>query len=187
MTGSPSRRTASPVLHALNYLLGELAESYLSTCLPLAVCRATPAVPRTPPGGLLHRISGYRRHGAHLGCNRPPLCGWPLRSGLAWAPVLTARRRRTRRGLDLGDGPGPDGRRSRRNRVRHRSHSAVPGPVVPGIAADRLQRMFGAAGWQVVTSRRRADVLFTIGSATAPSTTLNRPHGLTKPKGAPRS
>jgi pyruvate dehydrogenase E1 component len=47
-----------------------------------------------------------------------------------------------------------DGRQSRRNRVRHRSQSAGPGPVVPGIAADRLQRMFGAAGWQVLTSSR---------------------------------
>jgi hypothetical protein len=51
----------------------------------------------------------------------------------------------------------------------------------PAAAHVRRRRLAG------VTSRRRADVLFTIGSATAPSTTLNRPHGLTKPKGAPRS
>ena len=39
---------ASPVLHAINYLLGELDEKYLPTCASSAACRAIRAGPRIP-------------------------------------------------------------------------------------------------------------------------------------------
>ena len=65
---------ASPVLHAINYLLGQLDESYLTDAARVRRPAVLPE-PRQGPrsGGLLHRIGRHRGDGADLGRARAPL------------------------------------------------------------------------------------------------------------------
>jgi pyruvate dehydrogenase E1 component len=52
---------ASPVLHAINYLLGELDERYLTTLGEYGGPQSYPSRSKDPdPGGLLHRLRGHR-------------------------------------------------------------------------------------------------------------------------------
>ena len=118
-----------------------------------AGCRATRAGPRTPTRSTTPpaRSASVR----------------PRRSG-ARSPAATSTRtvrRRPARGrqyslvgdaeLDegavLGGDPRPDGRRARRGRWIVDLNRQSLDRVVPNIGATRLQGMFAAAGWQVLT------------------------------------
>ncbi len=97
---------ASPVLHSLNYLLGELDERYLTTPSGvrwLAVVSESVEGPRSC--GLLHRLGGNRGDRADLGRDGAPLHRHPPRLQRKRAPVLVGRRRRARRGCGVGGHP----------------------------------------------------------------------------------
>ena len=65
---------ASPVLHAINYLLGELDERYLTTLREFGGLQSYPSRGEGPgPRRLLHRLGRHRRHRPDLGRARPPL------------------------------------------------------------------------------------------------------------------
>ena len=61
---------ASPVLHAINYLLGELDERYLTTLREFGGLQSYPSRSQgSRPGRLLHRFGGHRCDGTDLGCD----------------------------------------------------------------------------------------------------------------------
>ena len=152
---------ASPVLHAINYLLGELDESYLPTLRAYRRPAELPEPGQGPrSGGLLHRLRRHRRDRPHLGRGGPPLP----------EPVPRKRERPSRNGTAgpgrqyslLGDAELDEGA----------VWEAIVDPgvaelgevvwvvdvnrqsldrVVPLMTADRLRGMFTAAGWQVIT------------------------------------
>ena len=144
---------ASPVLHAINYLLGELDESYLTTLRAVRRPAVLPE-PRQGPrsGGLLHRLGRHRGDGADVGRARARryvaghfgelpggrqyslLGDAELDEGAVWEAVVDPMV------ADLGEVVWiVDLNRQSLDRV------------VPGIGAARLQGMFEAAGWQVLT------------------------------------
>ena len=144
---------ASPVLHAINYLLGELDESYLPTLRAFGGLQSYPSRAKDPDP------VDYSTGSVGIGATAP-----------IWGAV--ARRYVDRR---RSAAPAPAG--STRcsvtpnwTRVRCGRRSSIPASprlgeivwvvdvnrqsldrVVPDIAADRLQGMFAAAGWQVLT------------------------------------
>jgi hypothetical protein len=66
---------ASPVLHALNYLTGQLDASYLTALRQLGGLQSYPLAKQgSGSGGLLDRVGGDRSNGAHLGSDRAPVC-----------------------------------------------------------------------------------------------------------------
>ena len=79
-------------------------------------------------GGLLHRVGGHRRDRADLGGAGPPVRQHPVRRGRNRSAVLPGRRRRAGRGGGVGSRTGPDGHRTRRDRLDHRPEPAIPGP-----------------------------------------------------------
>ena len=103
------------------------------------------------PGGLLDRLGRHRGDGTALGSARAPLRRRSFRRGRRRAPVLAARRRRTRRGRRLGGGRStrwsPTSARSCGSSTSTGSRSTGWCPA----SAARLQGMFEAAGWQVIT------------------------------------
>ncbi|MBA6433082.1 pyruvate dehydrogenase [Streptomyces sp. GMR22] len=143
---------ASPVLHAINYLLGELDESYLTTLRAFGGLQSYPSRSKDPDpvdystgsvgigataplwGALARRYVEGHFGGAGTGRQYSLLGDAELDEGAIWEAV---------------------------------QDPAVPGlgevvwvvdlnrqsldRVVPGIAADRLQATFAAAGWQVIT------------------------------------
>jgi pyruvate dehydrogenase E1 component len=148
---------ASPVLHAINYLLGELDEKYLTTLREFGGLQSYPSRAKDPDP------VDYSTGSVGIG---------------ATAPIWGAVARRYVAGLAAGGGAG--------GAVFGRQYSLVgdaeldegavweaildPGVselgeitwivdlnrqsldrVVPNIAAGRLQGMFAAAGWQVLT------------------------------------
>ena len=153
---------ASPVLHAINYLLGRLGSRISSRCASSADCRATRAAPRT-------RIRWTTR---------------PARSASATAPVWGAIARRYleyhrappmgRQIALLGDAELDEGAvweaiadpwvegPSRRGALDRRPQPAVARPRRAGHRLGRLAGMFDAAGWQVITVKygRLLDELF---------------------------
>ena len=157
---------ASPVLHAINYLLGELDESYLPTLRAFGGLQSYPEPGQGPrPGGLLDRLGRHRRDRADLGRRGPPLPEQPVRrrhrgpgrqysllgdaeldEGAVWEAIVDP-------GVaELGEVVWVvDVNRQSLDRV------------VPLIAADRLRGMFTAAGWQVITLKygRMLEELFT--------------------------
>ncbi len=143
---------ASPVLHAINYLLGELDERYLPTLRAFGGLQSYPSRTKDPDP------VDYSTGSVGIGATAPIWGALSRRyaesafGGAGIGPQYSlARRRRTRRGRGLGGGPRPgvaelgevvwvvDLNRQSLDRV------------VPAIAAARLQGMFASAGWQVMT------------------------------------
>ncbi|OCF84495.1 pyruvate dehydrogenase [Nocardia brasiliensis] len=144
---------ASPVLHAINYLLGELDESYLTTLRQFGGLQSYPSRSKDPDPvdystgsvgiGATAPIWGAiaRRYlndalGADTGTGRQySLVGdAELDEGAVWEAVVDPGN------ADLGEIVWiVDLNRQSLDRV------------VPNIAAGRLEAMFAAAGWQVLT------------------------------------
>ncbi|HEY0576493.1 MAG TPA: transketolase C-terminal domain-containing protein [Pseudonocardia sp.] len=144
---------ASPVLHAINYLLGELDESYLSTLREFGGLQSYPSRSKDPDPvdystgsvgigatapiwGALSRRYLRSTLGAETGGGRQfSLVGdAELDEGAIWEAILDPAV------AELGEIVWiVDLNRQSLDRV------------VPNIAAERLQGMFGAAGWQVLT------------------------------------
>src|SRR5271165_4904846 len=164
---------ASPVLHAINYLLGELDESYLPTLRAYRGLQSYPSRVKDPDP------VDYSTGSVGIGATAP-----------IWGAMA---RRYLSRHLDSGNGPsgggaaGP-GRQYSLLGDAELDEGAVweaivdPGVadlgeivwvvdvnrqsldrVVPLMTADRLRGMFTAAGWQVITLKygRMLEELFT--------------------------
>src|SRR6201985_1800291 len=144
---------ASPVLHAINYLLGELDESYLPTLRAFGGLQSYPSRVKDPDpvdystgsvgigatapvwGAVARRYLNSRFAGDEAPGRQYSLLGdAELDEGAVWEAVVDP-------GVaELGEVVWVvDVNRQSLDRV------------VPGIAADRLRGMFAAAGWQVIT------------------------------------
>ena len=147
---------ASPVLHAINYLLGDLDESYLPTLRAYGGLQSYPSRVKDPDPvdystgsvgigatapiwGAMARRYLDRGTGAPTGAARPGrqyslLGDAELDEGAVWEAIVDP-------GVaELGEIVWVvDVNRQSLDRV------------VPGIAAERLRGMFTAAGWQVIT------------------------------------
>jgi pyruvate dehydrogenase E1 component len=156
---------ASPVLHAINYLLGELDESYLPTLRAFAGLQSYPSRVKDPDpvdystgsvgigatapiwGAVARRYLGNRFPGTEGPGRQYSLLGdAELDEGAVWEAIVDP-------GVaELGEVVWVvDVNRQSLDRV------------VPLIAADRLRGMFTAAGWQVITLKygRLLEELFT--------------------------
>ena len=143
---------ASPVLHAINYLLGELDERYLTTLRTFGGLQSYPSRSKDPDpvdystgsvgigatapvwGALARRYVGSRDPGVGTGRQYSLVGDAELDEGAVWEAVLdpmVARLGEVCWIVDL----------NRQSLDR----------VVPEIGATRLQGMFEAAGWQVLT------------------------------------
>src|ERR1017187_5648643 len=145
---------ASPVLHAINYLLGELDESYLPTLRAFGGLQSYPSRVKDPDP------VDYSTGSVGIG---------------ATAPIWGAVARRDLNDRFAGDASQPAGRQYSLLGDAELDEGAVweaivdPGVaelgevvwvvdvnrqsldrVVPGMAADRFRGMFTAAGWQVI-------------------------------------
>ncbi|MFC5219736.1 transketolase-like TK C-terminal-containing protein [Streptomyces coerulescens] len=143
---------ASPVLHAINYLLGELDESYLTTLRAFGGLQSYPSRSKDPDpvdystgsvgigatapvwGALARRYVDDHFGAAGTGRQYSLLGDAELDEGAIWEAVQDP----------MVPGLGEvvwvvDLNRQSLDRV------------VPAIAADRFQGMFAAAGWQVIT------------------------------------
>ena len=144
---------ASPVLHAINYLLGELDESYLTTLREFGGLQSYPSRSKDPDA------VDYSTGSVGIGATAPIWGALARRyvtghfgTGGRGPAVLAARRRRTGRGRLLGGDHRPDGRRAGRGRLDRRPEPAVAGPGRRRTSArPRLEGMFAAAGWQALT------------------------------------
>jgi pyruvate dehydrogenase E1 component len=165
---------ASPVLHAVNYLLGRLDEPYLTTLRAFGGLQSYPSRSKDPDpvdystgsvgigatatiwGALARRyaLDGPGRAGGggasggagHAGRQYALVGDAELDEGAVWEAVLDPAV------AELGELVWiVDLNRQSLDRV------------VPNIAADRLQGMFAAAGWQVLNVKygRRLEELFT--------------------------
>ena len=143
---------ASPVLHAVNYLIGRLARP------PAARCAGTAGCSPTRPGPRTRTRPDYSTGSVGIGATAPV---WGAlarryavrqpRRGRARRPAdQPARRRRARRGRGMG---------VRRRPVVQRLGEVLwvvdlnrqsLDRIVPDIAIGRWQGMFAAAGWQVL-------------------------------------
>ena len=143
---------ASPVLHSLNYLLGELDESYLGTLRAFGGLQSYPSRSKDPDPvdystgsvgigatapiwGAVARRFVYAHFGAGGTGRQYSLVGdAELDEGAVWEAVVDP-------GVaELGEVVWiVDLNRQSLDRV------------VPNIAARRLEKMFDAAGWQVIT------------------------------------
>jgi pyruvate dehydrogenase E1 component len=159
---------ASPVLHAINYLLGELDVSYLPTLRAFKGLQSYPSRVKDPDpvdystgsvgigatapiwGAVARRYLNDRFAGDSSGSQRPGrqyslLGDAELDEGAVWEAIVDP-------GIaEMGEIVWVvDVNRQSLDRV------------VPGIAADRLRGMFEAAGWQVITLKygRLLDELF---------------------------
>jgi pyruvate dehydrogenase E1 component len=155
---------ASPVLHAINYLLGELDEAYLPTLREFGGLQSYPSRAKDPDpvdystgsvgigatapiwGALARRYVQNAHGGAGTGRQFSLLGDAELDEGAVWEAILDP-------GVaELGEVVWiVDLNRQSLDRV------------VPNIAADRLQGMFASAGWQVLTLKygRLLEDLFT--------------------------
>jgi len=143
---------ASPVLHAINYLLGELDESYLPTLRAFGGLQSYPSRAKDPDpvdystgsvgigatapvwGAVARRYVNAAAGGAGTGRQYSLLGDAELDEGAVWEAILDP-------GVaELGEIVWiVDMNRQSLDRV------------VPGIAAGKLAGMFTAAGWQVLT------------------------------------
>ncbi|MBE1497591.1 pyruvate dehydrogenase E1 component [Amycolatopsis lexingtonensis] len=155
---------ASPVLHAINYLLGELDEAYLPTLREFGGLQSYPSRAKDPDpvdystgsvgigatapiwGALARRYLTARGSSAGTGRQYSLVGDAELDEGAIWEAILDP-------GVaELGEIVWiVDLNRQSLDRV------------VPNIAAGRLQGMFDAAGWQVLTLKygRLLEELFT--------------------------
>ena len=152
---------ASPVLHAINYLLGELDESYLPTLRAFGGLQSYPSRVKDPDP------VDYSTGSVGIGATAP-----------IWGAVA---RRYLSRYLEEGNGPGRNGTGAPGRQYSLLGDAeldegavweAIVDPavaelgevvwvvdvnrqsldrVVPLMTADRLRGMFTAAGWQVIT------------------------------------
>jgi pyruvate dehydrogenase E1 component len=156
---------ASPVLHAINYLLGELDESYLPTLRAFAGLQSYPSRVKDPDpvdystgsvgigatapiwGAVASRYLGSHFQGTASSGRQYSLLGdAELDEGAVWEAVVDPAV------AELGEVVWVvDVNRQSLDRV------------VPLIATDRLRGMFTAAGWQVITLKygRLLEDLFT--------------------------
>jgi pyruvate dehydrogenase E1 component len=155
---------ASPVLHAINYLLGELDEEYLPTLREFGGLQSYPSRSKDPDpvdystgsvgigasatiwGALARRYAQAAVGGAGTGRQYALLGDAELDEGAVWEAVLEPAV------AELGEVVWVvDLNRQSLDRI------------VPGIAAGRLQGMFASAGWQVLTVKygRLLEELFT--------------------------
>ncbi|MFC4494845.1 pyruvate dehydrogenase [Streptomyces ovatisporus] len=143
---------ASPVLHAVNYLLGELDESYLTTLRSFGGLQSYPSREKDPDpvdystgsvgigatapvwGAVARRFVDARFGDVGSGRQFSLIGDAELDEGACWEAILDP-------GVaDLGEVVWiVDFNRQSLDRV------------VPNISATRLQGMFAAAGWQVLT------------------------------------
>ncbi|MGW5566878.1 transketolase-like TK C-terminal-containing protein [Streptomyces tendae] len=155
---------ASPALHAINYLLGELDESYLTTLRAFGGLQSYPSRSKDPDpvdystgsvgigataplwGALARRYVEGRFGGAGTGRQYSLLGDAELDEGAIWEalqdPMVPS----------LGEVVWVvDLNRQSLDRV------------VPGVAAEKLHGMFAAAGWQVISLKygRALEELFT--------------------------
>ncbi|WP_067474377.1 transketolase-like TK C-terminal-containing protein [Actinomadura hibisca] len=145
---------ASPVLHAINYLLGELAEEYLTTLRSFGGLQSYPSRAKDPDpvdystgsvgigatapiwGALARRYVDSKTGGAGTGRQYSLVGDAELDEGAVWEAVLDPMV------AELGEVCWiVDLNRQSLDRV------------VPNIGATRLQAMFEAAGWQVLTAK----------------------------------
>jgi len=155
---------ASPVLHAINYLLGQLDEAYLETLRAFAGLQSYPSRVKDPDpvdystgsvgigatapiwGAVARRYLGRFPGTEGAGRQYSLLGDAELDEGAVWEAIVDP-------GVaELGEVVWVvDVNRQSLDRV------------VPLIAADRLRGMFTAAGWQVITLKygRQLDELFT--------------------------
>ena len=143
---------ASPALHAINYLLGELDESYLTTLRAFDGLQSYPSRAKDPDpadystgsvgigatapiwGALARRYVNTRFGAAGTGRQYSLVGDAELDEGAVWEAVLDPMV------TELGEVVWiVDLNRQSLDRV------------VPNIGAPRLQGMFAAAGWQVLT------------------------------------
>ncbi|MCE3551863.1 pyruvate dehydrogenase [Pseudonocardia sp. RS11V-5] len=143
---------ASPVLHAINYLLGELDESYLTTLRAFGGLQSYPSRSKDPDpvdystgsvgigatapiwGALARRYITTLGEQAGAGRQYSLVGDAELDEGAVWEAILDPMV------ADLGEVVWlVDLNRQSLDRV------------VPNIGAPRLQGMFAAAGWQVLT------------------------------------
>ncbi|MFF0223286.1 pyruvate dehydrogenase [Streptomyces sp. NPDC004629] len=143
---------ASPVLHAINYLLGDLDASYLTTLRSFGGLQSYPSRSKDPDpvdystgsvgigatapvwGAIARRYVDEHFGGVGRGRQYSLLGDAELDEGAIWEAVQDPTV------ADLGEVVWiVDLNRQSLDRV------------VPGMAADRLQGMFTAAGWQVLT------------------------------------
>ncbi|MGD0065494.1 MAG: pyruvate dehydrogenase [Streptosporangiaceae bacterium] len=172
---------ASPVLHAINYLLGELDESYLTTLRAFAGLQSYPSRVKDPDpvdystgsvgigatapiwGALARRYLDGRFDPSTADGAGPAAATGPAEAGVPAEAAGSAGGRAIGRQYSLlGDAELDEGA----------VWEAIVDPgvaelgeivwvvdvnrqsldrVVPGMAADRLRGMFTAAGWQVIT------------------------------------
>ncbi|WNV83012.1 transketolase-like TK C-terminal-containing protein [Umezawaea sp. Da 62-37] len=143
---------ASPVLHAINYLLGELDERYLTTLRSFGGLQSYPSRSKDPDpvdystgsvgigatapiwGALARRYVGSHGGAASTGRQYSLLGDAELDEGACWEAILDPMVR------ELGEVCWiVDLNRQSLDRV------------VPGVGGPRLEGMFAAAGWQVLT------------------------------------
>ncbi|MGB3482125.1 MAG: transketolase C-terminal domain-containing protein [Mycobacterium sp.] len=143
---------ASPVLHAVNYLLGELDEKYLPTLREFGGLQSYPSRTKDPDpvdystgsvgigatapiwGAIARRYVDTQISGAGKGRQYSLVGDAELDEGAVWEAILDSSV------AELGEIVWiVDLNRQSLDRV------------VPNIAADRLEAMFAAAGWQVIT------------------------------------
>ncbi|SFS70649.1 transketolase-like TK C-terminal-containing protein [Saccharopolyspora flava] len=143
---------ASPVLHAINYLLGSLDEKHLTTLREFGGVQSYPSRTKDPDpadystgsvgigatapiwGAVARRYVDTHGGGAGTGRQYSLLGDAELDEGACWEAILDPTV------ADLGEVVWiVDLNRQSLDRV------------VPNIAANRLQGMFTAAGWQVIT------------------------------------
>ncbi|RJQ73803.1 pyruvate dehydrogenase [Pseudonocardiaceae bacterium YIM PH 21723] len=143
---------ASPVLHAINYLLGELDEKYLTTLREFGGLQSYPSRSKDPDpvdystgsvgigatapiwGALSRRYVDATLGGAGTGRQYSLVGDAELDEGAIWEAILDPAVGELGEIVWIVD-------LNRQSLDR----------VVPNIAAEKLQGMFAAAGWQVLT------------------------------------
>ena len=143
---------ASPVLHAINYLLGSLDEHYLTTLREFGGLQSYPSHIKDPDP------ADYSTGSVGIGATAP-IWGAIARR---YTESLTGTASRGRQYSLLGDAELDEGaiwEAVLDPAVKHLGevvwivdlNRQSLDRVVPDIAADKIERLFDAAGWQVIT------------------------------------
>ena len=120
---------ASPVLHAINYLLGRLDREYLTTLRQFGGLQSYPSRTKDPdPVDYSTGSVGIGATAPVWGALAHRYVAGPLRRPGRRPPDRADRRRRARRGRDLGGGRRPDGGQARRGHVGGRPQPPVARP-----------------------------------------------------------